>query len=226
MCTTEFFSTCWRSASQDAYRLGWALATLLLLHAGAWAEKSDRDQPTQIQAQRGQYNDIKQTGRYEGNVVLVKGSLRLEGARLDFYKDEQGFEHAVIVGSEAHLATFRQRRDPARRGVEEYVAGQAQRIEYNSREETIKLINQASWHRLENEQIQDEITGKVITYDSRNATYEAQADGQGGDERVRTVIAPRRTTSEPTVDGSEERVSRPEAEGVLLKPATTMQAQP
>jgi len=196
--------------------LAWVLAALTVAHVSAWAEKADREQPTHIQAQRGQYNDIKQTGRYEGNVLLIKGTLRLEGARLDFYKDEQGFEHAVIIGTEERLATFRQRRDPTRSGVEEYVAGRAQRIEYNSREETIKLIDQASWHRLENEQIQDEITGKVIVYDSRHATYEAQADGQSADTRVRTVIAPRRNTASDS----------PEPEGVPLKPATTTQAQP
>lgn len=192
-----------------------------VLSTMAWsasAEKADSDKPTRIDAARGHYNDLKQTGWYEGDVVLTKGTLRLQGARMDFRKDPEGYEYAVVVAAKGQLATFRQRRDPTRPGVEEIVEGQAERIEYDGKVETIKLIQRASWRRLENEQPRDEIAGNQIVYDSRNATYRAAGDDtpdDGGGEsnrnssgRVRTIIAPRRddsATPVPTPSGSLKR---------------------
>lgn len=175
----------------------------------AGAEKADSEKPTQIDAARGQYNDLKQTGWYEGGVVLVKGTLRIEGARMDFRKDPEGYEYAVIVGAKDQLAKFRQRRDSTRAGIEEYVEGWAERIEYDGKAETMKLINRATWRRLENEQPRDEIAGNRIVYDSRNATYDAAGETRNGDGRVRTIIAPR-----------QDKAPAP-APAAPLKPATT-----
>ncbi len=198
-----------------------------LVCAPATAEKADSDKPTQIDAQRGQYNDLKQTGSYEGNVVLVKGTLRIEGARLDFRKDPQGYEYAVIVGERDQPATFRQRRDSTQPGIEEYVQGQALRIEYDSRAETMKLIGQATWRRLENEQLRDEINGSQILYDSRNATYEAAGDGKNAQGRVRTVIAPRREPVAKSTDPAAASATpqAPANAGTSLAPATTLKAR-
>jgi lipopolysaccharide export system protein LptA len=181
----------------------WALAAglaagLAALAGTAAAEKADGDKPTQIDAARGQYNDLKQVGWYEGGVVLTKGTLRIEGARLDFRKDPEGYEYAVIVGAKGELATFRQRRDPTRPGVEEVVEGRAERIEYDGRNETMKLITRASWRRLENAEPRDEISGNLIVYDSRNATYSTDGKGADNDGRVRTIIAPRRDDKAPS----------------------------
>lgn len=185
----------------------------------ALAERADGDKPTQIEAARGQYDDLNQKGWYEGNVVLVKGTLRIEGARLDFHKDADGYEYATVDGSEKQLATFRQRRDPTQPGIEEHVNGQARRIEYDSKAETVKLIGQAVWQRLENEQLRDEISGKEILYDSRNSTYKAFADTQGDSPgRVRTIIAPRGQT-----DG-QGKGNTPGA-GVKLQPETRVSDQ-
>jgi lipopolysaccharide export system protein LptA len=183
--------------------------TAALACCPAGAERADSEKPTQIDARRGQYNDLKQTGWYEGDVLLVKGTLRIEGARMDFRKDPEGYEYAVIVGGKDQLATFRQRRDGTRPGIEEYVEGRAERIEYDGKAETMKLINRATWRRLENEQPRDEIAGNRIVYDSRNATYDAAGESRNGEGRVRTVIAPR-----------QDKAPAP-APAVPLKPATT-----
>lgn len=188
---------------------------MLVCTTMALAERADSDKPTQIEAARGQYDDLNQKGSYEGNVVLTKGTLRIEGARLDFHKDSAGYEYATVEGSAKRPATFRQRRDPTQPGVEELVRGQALRIEYDSKNETVKLLDQAIWQRLENEQLRDEISGKEILYDSRNATYQAFADTQGdGPGRVRTVIAPR--------TGSAESANPTPPSGVQLQPDTAV----
>jgi lipopolysaccharide export system protein LptA len=190
-----------------------ACAAALVTHT-AGAEKADSEKPTQIDAKRGQYNDLKQTGWYEGGVVLIKGTLRIEGARLDFRKDPEGYEYAIIIGAKDQPATFRQRRDGTRPGIDEFVEGRAERIEYDGKAETIRLITRASWRRLENEQPRDEIVGNVIVYDSRNATYEAAGDTKNGDGLVRTIIAPRQDTA-PTPSPA-----------APLKPATAPVAPP
>ena len=217
--------------------LVWCLGALLPLPT--WAEKADADKPTQIDAQHGQYNDLKQTGWYEGNVVLVKGSLRIEGARLDFRKDPEGYEYAVVAGAAGHPAAFRQRRDRTQPGVEEHVEGSADRIEYDSKAETVKLIGHANWRRLENQELRDEINGSQILYDSRNATYEAAAEGNATSgpadaprNRVRTVIAPRRdatasSTTAPATTAPATTTPAPApatAAPTPLKPATTLKA--
>lgn len=200
-----------------------AIALCICIARPAHAEKADSEKPTQIDAQRGQYNDLKQTGWYEGNVVLVKGTLRIEGARLDFRKDPEGYESAVIVGSREQRATFRQRRDSTRPDIEEYVAGQADRIEYDSKAETVKLTGHAVWQRLENGQLRDELNGNQIVYDSRNSTYEASADQKtatGDSGRVRTVIAPRRDS---TAAGSPSPAPTPK-DNPALTPASRLKA--
>jgi lipopolysaccharide export system protein LptA len=95
-------------------------------------------------------------------------------------------------------ARSRRRRDSITAGIEEYVEGHAERIEYDERAETVKFITRANWRRLENEFPRDELSGNLIVYDSRNAKYWAEGsaseDPAKGDGRVRTIIAPRRET--------------------------------
>jgi len=166
---------------------------LLLAAAGAaFGEAADRDKPIQVEAQKGSYNDLKQTGVFSGDVVVTKGTIRVTGERVELRKDPEGYEHAVVSGAPGELASFRQRRDAARPGVEEYIEGLAERIEYDGKAETVKLITRAQLIRLENDQKRDELRGNLITYDSRTAEYRVDGDTTPGAEgRVRAIIAPR-----------------------------------
>ena len=59
----------------------------------------------------------------------------------DFVReDAQGFNHGTAFGN---LANFRQKRD----GVDEYVEGYAERIEYDGRSERLQLFNRAHMKR-------------------------------------------------------------------------------
>lgn len=169
------------------------LLLALALAAPAHAERADRDKPTQIVADRFVGDDLKQTVVYSGNVTLTRGTLRITGERMELREDPERYRYAVVTAAPGKLASFRQRRDAATPGVEEYVEGYAERIEYDERAETVKFINRAQWRRLENEQPRDELTGNLIVYDSRNSKYwaEGAADPAQGDGRVRTIIAPR-----------------------------------
>lgn len=170
------------------------VCALACLASAAFAESADRDKPIQVEAQKGSYNDLKQAGVFSGNVIVTKGTIRVSGERVDLRKDPEGYEHAVITAAPGQLARFRQRRDPTRPGVEEFIEGLAERIEYDGKSETIKLINRAQLIRLENDQPRDELHGNVITYNSRSTEYNVDgAPSAGPDGRVRATIAPRST---------------------------------
>ncbi|MCU0939625.1 MAG: lipopolysaccharide transport periplasmic protein LptA [Burkholderiaceae bacterium] len=171
-----------------------ALAALLAVAFAhvAWAERADRDRPTQIEGDRCVTEELKQVSICTGNVVLTRGTLRITGERMEVRETPEGYRSATVLAAPGQLATFRQRQDPARPGIEEYIEGAAERVEYDERSETVKLIQRAQWKRLENEQPRDEVAGSLITYDSRTSTYSVAGGKEGGsDGRVRLILSPR-----------------------------------
>jgi lipopolysaccharide export system protein LptA len=165
------------------------LAAATLAHA----ESADRDKPIQVEADAGSYNDLQQSGVFTGNVRVTKGTIRVTGAQVHIRKDPEGYEYATVTAPAGGVATFRQRRDPTRPGVQEHIEGEAERIEYDGKTETVKLVTRAQLRRLENEVQRDELRGNLITYNNRTSqmSVEGGAAVAGADNRVRAVIAPR-----------------------------------
>jgi len=161
----------------------------------ARAERADREQPTIIEADRGVFDELKQVNVVSGRATLTRGTLRITGERMELRTAPDGYRSAVVTAAAGELATFRQRRDPTRPGVEEYIEGTAERIEWDERSESVRFVNRAQWRRLENGAVRDEISGQVISYDAAASTYRIEGGDQGSG-RVRAVIAPR--TSEAT----------------------------
>jgi lipopolysaccharide export system protein LptA len=179
-----------------------ALFVLLVAFAAATgavrAERADQDKPTQIDADASRADELKQTVVFSGNVVLTKGTLRITGQRLEFREDPEGYQYAVVTAGPGERATFRQRRDPTRPGIEEYIDATADRLEYNGKAETIRLIGHAQVERFENGTPRDEFSAGVITYNMQDSTYSGEGGDAAGDGgRTRTIIAPR-TPPAPT----------------------------
>ena len=180
-------------------RLLLATAVFALTAVPALAEKADRTKPLNYEADTGECDDLKQVCVLVGNVVLNKGTMRAAGARVQVRKDPEGYQYGVIVAAPGKLASFRQRRDSSKPGLEEFVEGYAERIEYDEKEDTVKLTTRARVRLLENEVQRDELRGDAITYDQRNAKYfvtggKPSADPNNPDGRVRGTIAPRPET--------------------------------
>ncbi len=157
------------------------VALLTTLASSAQAERADRDQPVNIEADRVVVDDRTRTHTFEGSVVLTQGSLVIKGERLVVVQGADGFHTGVATGAPGGLATFRQRRE----GTDEYVDGEAVRIEYDSRNETAKLVERA-WIRAGD----DELRGDYIEYDALTENYVARS-APSGDGRVRAVIQPK-----------------------------------
>ena len=158
------------------------------------ADRADRYQPTLIVADHQTVDDLKQVSVFTGHVVLTKGTIRVTGERMEYREDPEGYQYAVVTAGNDSTATFHQRRDPNRPGVEETIDGVAERIEYDNRADTVKLFSHAVVRRFENGVLRDEFTGDQITYDARNSHYDLTG-GSGG--RVTSRIAPRVNETPP-----------------------------
>jgi lipopolysaccharide export system protein LptA len=180
-----------------------ACCLLAALAASAAAEKADRDKPVNLEADRVTIDDTKKIALFEGNVVLTQGTLQIRGDRMEVRQDKDGFRQGTTWGGPAH---FRQKRD----GVDEYIEGWAERIEYDGRAESVQMFNRAQLKRG-----QDEVRGNYISYDSRSEFFQVTGAGSPAAEsggRVRAVIQPK--SKDPPPAGAP----------VTLKPAATITA--
>lgn len=167
------------------------ILTLSLVAPIALAEKADRNKPLQIEADRGEMNEASLVRTLTGNVVMTKGTLRIRADRVVIREDAQGFAFVTATGK---TATFRQKRE----GLDEFIEGQAERVEYDGKQETVKLIQRAQLRRLNKETVADEVFGQQINYDSKTEFYTVEG-GSGGQTsqnpsgRVRIVLQPKST---------------------------------
>jgi lipopolysaccharide export system protein LptA len=174
-----------------------ALSALAMLAAPAVAEKADRTKPLNVAADRqGTFDLLKQVVVFTGNVIVTKGTIVIKADRVEVREAPDGYRTAVAIGSASHPATFRQKRD----GVDEYIDGQADRLEYEEKGDVIKFVNNAIVRRLRGSSIGDEITGSLITYDNTTEVFSVSggtpsntAGSPGG--RVRAVLTPREGTA-------------------------------
>ena len=113
-----------------------AIAGMLLCTGPAWAEKADADKPVNIEADRVSVDDVKKLQIFEGNVQLVKGTLIIRAERIVISQDNDGYQRGVATGSGNSVARFRQKRE----GVDEYVEGEAERIEHEAKTEKTEFL--------------------------------------------------------------------------------------
>jgi len=163
-----------------------------LAAAPAQAEKADRFKPLNVEADLpGKIDLLNQHVVFNGNVVVTKGSMTIRANRIEVRESADGYHTAVAFGTPSQHATFRQKRD----AVDEYIAGDAERLEYDGKSDVIRFVNNASVRRLRGSETADEISGNLVTYDSGtevfNVTGGAPATASNPGGRVRAVLTPR-----------------------------------
>ena len=168
---------------------GLLLGMAALTAAPALGERADRFKPTNVESDKLQYDDLKQISIFTGAVVLTRGTITLKGDRLILSQDPEGYQRGTVTG---RLASFRQKRD----GVDEWVEGYAEDIEYDGKSEKVRLTRKAKVRRLDGTRVVDEIDGAVIVYDSLTEQFEVDGRTPAGPPapgagRVRVVIQPR-----------------------------------
>ena len=159
-----------------------------VLSAGSvLAERADSDKPVHLESDRatventGRSNAKDRTSVFTGNVVFTQGTLVIRSDKMVVNEDANGFKNMTAYGN---LTRFRQKRD----GMDEYVEGWGERMEYDSAADKVELFNQARLKRG-----LDEVHGDYISY---NATTEFFQVNKGvkakSDSRVRAVIQPKK----------------------------------
>lgn len=178
-------------------------AALLLAGLPAAAEKADRTKPMNVEADALRYDDLRQTSVFTGRVVVTKGTILIRGARIEVKQDSEGFQQGVVTAEPGKLAFFRQKRE----GVDEYIEGEAQTIEYDSRADKVRFIGRAELRRFRGTALSDEMTGSLITYDNLNDAFTVDGGPAGSAPavpggRVRATLAPRPPASAPALPAS------------------------
>ncbi|HEV7578417.1 MAG TPA: lipopolysaccharide transport periplasmic protein LptA [Caldimonas sp.] len=167
-----------------------AVATLAA--APAQAEKADRFKPLNVEADLpGKIDLLNQFVVFNGNVVVTKGTMTIRANRIEVRESPDGYHTAVAFGTPGQHATFRQKRD----APDEYIAGDAERLEYDGKSDVIRFVNNASVKRLRGSETSDEISGNLVTYDAGtevfNVTGGAPATASNPSGRVRAVLTPK-----------------------------------
>ena len=167
-----------------------ALTVLLSLAAPqSHAERADRSKPVNIEADRVTVDDKNKIHIFEGHVVLTQGTLTLRSDKLVVTQDLEGYQRGIATGGEGGLARFRQKRE----GKDEWIDGEAERIEHDAREDTTQFFVRG-WVRSG----LDEVRGHYISYNALTEKY-LVTNGRGENKtavgvpqaRVRAIIQPK-----------------------------------
>lgn len=198
-----------RNPNADFFRTALILGIcLLLIPLAAFAEKADRDKPINLESDTVTVDDAKRISTYEGNVVLVQGTLNIRSDKMVVTEDAEGFQHGTAYGNPAY---FRQKRE----GYDEYIEGWGKRIEYDNRTDKVELVTEARMKKN-----QDEVQGNFISYDGKTELFNVIGGGKEAASannprgRVRTVMQPKKKSGETIPSSSGQTVP--------LKPSDTI----
>jgi lipopolysaccharide export system protein LptA len=170
-------------------QMRWLTLALLVptLCAPAFAEKADKDKPTNIESNKMSSDDARRMSIFEGNVVLTNGTMVVRADRIVVRQDADGFQFATAYGNPVR---FRQKGDPkdGKEGV--WTDGEALRIEIDNRNERVELFDKARVTR-----DQDVVIGEYIFVDQRTDFFSVSAAKGAAptapEGRVKAVIQPK-----------------------------------
>ena len=152
------------------------LPTLLLLPGWLYALPEDRNQPIQLEADRGQLDQKTGTSIYEGNVVIIQGSMHLTADTATVYTQNGQFQRIEAFGKPA---AWRYKTSPDK----EELHGTGQRVDYDVTKDLMTMTGNARVT-----QGNDVYTGDYIEYETK--TDLVRARGEKGN-RIQIVIQPK-----------------------------------
>jgi lipopolysaccharide export system protein LptA len=181
---------------------------LLLCMPICHAELADRNKPLHLESDQVLIDDAKKISTFTGNVQLTQGTMLILGDKIIVKQSKDGFKHGTIFGN---TATFRQKRE----GLDEYVEGSGERIEYDTRAEEVNFHTHARVKRG-----LDELRGEHITYNIKTEVFQVNSGitkpGDASPKRVRAVLQPKPKHGAATSAVPESPPARP---GNTLTPA-------
>lgn len=154
------------------------VATVCLVASmAAHALREDRGQPIRISANTVTVDQKAGVTRYQGDVVMQQGSMRIAADRVVIRYSKSEMESLSAFGNPL---TFRQRPD----NQEQEIKGSAARLQYSAADQVLHLYDSVTLH-----QGDDVLHSAVLHYDLGNNRLQAEGDPQ---RRVYSVIQPRK----------------------------------
>ncbi len=120
----------------EIIRLG-LLLSLTIAWQSVMGLSTDREQPIEIEADTAELDDIKNISIYRGNVIVIRGSIRMTGDKMTVYNTENDDLDTLIM--EGRPATYRQLPDDS----DIYDEAEALTIEYYELKNLTILIDEA-----------------------------------------------------------------------------------
>ena len=202
------------------------LLTCLLLTAlagasgVAHAERADSDKPMNIESDALRYDDTRQTSVFTGNVVITKGTIVIRGHQVEVRQDTQGNQFGIATAQSGQRAFYRQKRDL----LDEFIEGEAQRIEYDSQADVVKFIGNAVLKRFRGATLADETSGGQIVYNNNTDVFTVDGSVRNTTPanpsgRVRAMLTPAPKPDAPAAPA-------PAVPGAPLKPSNGLQEAP
>lgn len=155
----------------------------------ARAEKADRLKPLNFAADNARVDEARQLNVLTGNVDITKGTMIVRAAKVEVKQNRDGSQFAVAFSGDRGRAYYKQKRD----GVDEYVEGEAERIEYDGAADVVRFVGRATMRRLRGSTPTDEVAGQTITYNSASDVYNVAGGPSSAvpSGRVHGVLTPR-----------------------------------
>ena len=175
----------------------------LAVAPGARAEHADRTRQIEVTSAQAAADNLHQTAEFSGDVVVSQGTLEIRADRVQMRQGANGERLGFAYGKTGAPVRFRQHGDKP----DEWSEGQADRVEYDSTANEVRLIGAASLRNLSGAVVTQQVYSDVITYDTArdtvSSTHAAQDAGSRPAPRVKVVFAPRSTPSaDPASAGS------------------------
>ena len=143
----------------------------------AYAERADKEKPTNIVFNQAAIDDLKQTQTFTGDVVLTKGTVVIRADQLSVRRDPENYNFgAAVMTQPGKLAYYKQKREAS----DEDIEGEAERIEYNEKTDIVTLSGRAVVRRVNGTKVIDEARGNIIEYNNLSEYYTVVGgDGSG-----------------------------------------------
>lgn len=158
------------------------LCSILIVPSLAWSLTEDVEKPVDIEADSVMFNNEKGIADYEGNVIIIQGSLEIRAAKVNIQAPDHEITSIVATGSPVKL---KQTMDDG-----QLVQGQAKTVTYNVKDERIVLTGNAKL-----EQGKDVISNNNIEY--LPGSGELHAGGKKNSGRVKAIFHPSNKVAKP-----------------------------
>lgn len=146
------------------------------------ALSTDRDQPIEIEADKATIDNIKGIANYEGDVIVIQGSIRISSDIMNIkYSKARSIETIVTIGNPSR---FKQRLDNG-----EIIKAKALEMEYNAIKNIIYLRRQAELRKNLNGKDNYISNAPRITYDTQRGIIRADK-GKGKKGRITMTFTP------------------------------------